>query len=191
MDARVFTRLIEIGALLAAVACLAGCPPEGGDQPVAASNPNDDGSHGEYLAASNKLFDKDVRFDIRWKVKYESQENSFDPTINVDNRQLTFNRCNRCHECGFTSAFDLAHYSTKDWHPRYHGQEWANPIYRMQAKDNSFLNDALCERIYKFLREETSTGYDFGKDTKGAVTIEVDPKTGKPVKTTRAKTAQP
>ena len=175
-------------ALLGAVLCApAGCRravPE-----VRADESGDDGSKGVYYAAPNKLYDRDVKFDIRWKVTHAPMTDTFDPATNVDNRTLAINRCDRCHECGFRDAFDLKNYNTTKWKPRIKGQDWLPSIYRMQDKNNAFLNEVIMERIYSFLRDETTVGYDEAKDKKGAVEVQIDEQ-GNPVKHERAKTPQ-
>jgi hypothetical protein len=150
-----------------------------------------DGSNGTYYAAPNKLFDRDLAFDVRWNVVHEPITKTMDPTLNVDNRQLAFNRCTQCHNggCGFNEAFDYDNYGKPNWKPRIRGQQWAQPAVRMIPKPNSFLNDVIVERIYSFLRDETTIGYDFSKDKKGAVTVETDEQ-GNPIKHERATTPQ-
>lgn len=150
-----------------------------------------DGSNGTYYAAPNKLFDRDLAFDVRWNVVHEPITKTMDPTLNVDNRQLAFNRCTQCHDggCGFNEAFDYDNYGKPNWKPRIRGQQWAQPAVRMIPKPNSFLNDVIVERIYSFLRDETTIGYDFSKDKKGAVTVETDEQ-GNPIKHERATTPQ-
>jgi hypothetical protein len=130
---------------------------------------------GEYLYAANKLFESDAPFDLRWKVKYPTKGDFFDPSINLTDRELTMERCDRCHECGFASAFDKANYGTVHWRPRIVGDDWATPVNRMQRIENAFLNEMVSTRIYTYLRDETTGVYDETADTKGAVVIEVDP----------------
>jgi hypothetical protein len=187
MRSVLFTLRALSPALLGAALCLlAGCP-HTVPQKIAEDTGN--GEKGEYYAAPNKLYDRDLVFDVRWKLTHEPQTDTFDPEVNVDNRQLAINRCDRCHECGFHQAFDMDHYGKADWHPRIKGQDWSRPAERMIAKENSFLNDLIVERIYNFLRDETTIGYDFSKDKKGAVTVDVDEQ-GNPIKHERAKTPQ-
>jgi len=166
------TRLVP--ALLAALLCaLAGCHTTT-SRTATAEQPGGDGSNGTYYAAPNKLFDRDLVFDVRWKGTHEPITDTFNPALNVDNRQLAINRCDRCHECGFHQAFDMDHYGKPGWHPLIKGQDWSRPAIRMINKENSFLNDAIVERIYTFLRDETTIGYDLKHDNKGAAIVEVD-----------------
>jgi hypothetical protein len=176
---------------LAIVSCLlltlTGCQPE---QATKASAEGD-GSRGVYLASAGKLYERDLKFDVRWKVEHKKNAESFDPTTNVDNRQLALKRCNECHnECGFDETFDLANYGKPEWSPVYKGTDWALPIRRMMDKENAFLNDVIAERIYFFLRDETTIGYDLASDPKGAVEVEVD-ESGQPIQHKRETTPQP
>jgi hypothetical protein len=186
MRAVLFTPVI---CLLLLGSALGGC--RRGIDPADVTSAADDGSQGVYYAAPNKIFEREQPFDIRWKVTHAPQVKTFDPAINVDNRTLAFNRCTNCHKtCGFERAFDFANYGKPNWEPQIKGQDWAAPAIRMIPKNNSFLNDAIVERIYTFLRDETTVGYDESKDPKGAVTVETEAD-GSPVKYERAKTPQP
>jgi hypothetical protein len=189
MRSVLFTARLASLALLAAYLCaLSGCNKYGEKNQTAEA---EDGANGTYYAAPNKLFEREQVFDVRWKVTHAPMTNTFDPAINIDNRQLAINRCTNCHDggCGFNAAFDLENYNKPGWKPKIKGQDWAAPAIRMIPKNNSFLNDVIVERIYTFLRDETTIGYDESKDTRGAVTVEVDEQ-GTPVKHERAKTPQ-
>ena len=181
------TRAIVLVLLGGMLATLAACPAA----KLAQSEASGNGSDGVYYAAPNKLFDKDGKFDIRWKVTHEPQVDTFNPATNVDSRQLAIARCTQCHECGFSTAFDLTNYNNgKAWHPKYKGEQWSTPVTRMMRQENSFVNnEVIAERIYNWLKKETTEGYDEATDTKGAVTIETDAN-GNPIQHPRAKTPQ-
>lgn len=190
MSSRLFTvRGLELVLCACGLTLLAGCPPT---SPRGATRGAEagDGSDGTYYAAANKLYDSDVNFDIRWTVTHQPPVESFDPSINIDNRQLTMARCDNCHnECGFDEAFDLANYGKPEWKPVFRGTDWARPVQRMIGKSNAFLNEQIAERIYSFLRDETTIGYDVAADPKGAVEVEVDEQ-GQPVRKDRAQVPQ-
>jgi hypothetical protein len=131
---------------------------------------------GEYKYAANKLLESGSSFDIRWKVTYPTAQDSFNPDTNLSDRNLTFERCTHCHECGFENAFDKARYGTVDWKPRIKGDDWATPLDRMSVKENAFLSEPMIvNRIYTFLRDETTGKYDVAKDDKGAHVVDLPP----------------
>lgn len=166
-SARLFSALTVMLSIVSISACAPGVPGNhaGKHAPV----------QGEYEYAANQLFETGAPFDIRWKVTYPKAADSFDPSINVSDQDLTMKRCTQCHECGFSEAFDKANYGTTAWKPRVRGTDWANPVQRMQRFENSFLNEMIATRIYTFLRDETQGKYDVATDDKGAVVIEVNP----------------
>lgn len=157
---------------LLALLVLAGCNPvapgRAGAKPAVAAS-------GEYLYAANGLFEADAPFDIRWRVKYPTAADYFDPTTNTPNRELALERCTRCHECGFAAAFDKANFGTPAWKPRIVGDDWSTPVNRMQRLENSFLNEAIATRIYTYLRDETTGVYKPEEDQRGAIVVELDP----------------
>lgn len=160
---------LELLASLAGLMLLAGCPPPAdapsiGEGSAAAKN-------NTYLAAPNKIFDGTSDFDLTWHVVYESKEKPFDPAINVTNRQMTLNRCNQCHECGFKVAFDMEHFGTPTWNPIYKADTWAPVVRRMVDMPGSFMNEQIAERIYNYLNEETQGKYDESKDPRGQNTL--------------------
>jgi hypothetical protein len=130
---------------------------------------------GKFLAGRNKLYETTSEFDLRWEVVYPETERAFNPSINVSNQELAFNRCTFCHECGFEQAFDYANYGAEDWDPQYVGQQWAAPVERMRVKEGAMLNEQVAERIYTFLRDVTLDEYDEASDPRGAIEVEVDP----------------
>jgi hypothetical protein len=158
-------------AALAALLMLAGCPPED----AGLSESAEEQASGTFLAAANKVYDDQRPFDLTWEVTYQAKKDSFDPSINVSNRELTISRCNGCHEeCGFNRAFDMEHFGTVEWNPYYKGDQWAGVVKRMSQKGSSFMNELLAERIYTYLKEETLGIYDESADPKGALTIAVE-----------------
>jgi len=166
-------------AMAAAALCicglLSGCPPET-PRVLEERQLQQQAREGEYLYAANKLFETDSKLDIRDRVTYPKLVEFMDPSTNMSNRDLTFERCKVCHrECGFEGAFDKEHYGTAEWKPRITGQGWAPVIERMRVKENSYLNEVVAERIYNYLRDETTGKYDEAADEKGALVIEVDP----------------
>ncbi|MBN2082819.1 hypothetical protein JW859_11530 [bacterium] len=159
--------LAALGLLLILLAALCGCRPRQAEEEVA----------GEYLASSSKMYGNTSNFDIRDTVVYPEavREGLGNPSINVSDKELTFNRCTWCHECGFQAAFDWEHYGTQEWSPKYTGQAWQAPIQRMMRMENSFLQEEqIAKRIYQYLRDETLGVYDEEADDKNAIIIEVD-----------------
>ncbi len=161
---------IELALWVASLLLLSGCPPPRNDNAAADANDTARAS-GTYMAAPNKIFDSASDFDLTWNVVYESKEKPFDPAINVSNRQLALNRCQQCHECGFKFAFDMEHFGTTQWQPRYKADEWSPVVKRMVDMPNSFMNEQIAERIYNYLNEETQGLYDESKDPRGGNTI--------------------
>lgn len=152
---------------------LAGCQP---DTPRVLENQRFEAKAqtGQYLYSSNKLFETDSKLDIRSTVMYPSEGDTFDPSLNLSNRELTFQRCKTCHdECGFDAGFDKEHYGTEQWNPRIKGQDWAPVVERMRMKENAFLNEVIAERVYNYLRDETTGKYNEAADTKGAIVVEL------------------
>jgi hypothetical protein len=129
---------------------------------------------GSFLVASNKLYDESSDFDLRWTAMYPKQNKSFDPSLNVSNKELSQGRCTRCHECGFRKAFDLDHYGQPTWAPVYKGNQWEPIVDRMNRKDASLLNEQVAERIFTYLRDVTLGKYDEANDNKGAIVVNVD-----------------
>jgi hypothetical protein len=171
MTTRMFVFLrLELLICLMGLALLCGCPPDSRLQTEGEPDPE-----GKFIATSNKLYDRDSPFDIRWEVEYPANEAGFDTALNVSNRQLALNRCTWCHECGFKKAFDFARYGTMQWRPRYIGQQWSDPVDRMSRDDATMLNEQVATRIYTFLRDETLGLYDESKDEKGAIVVETKP----------------
>lgn len=162
----VFKILAAVIATVLLLVWLAGCPPAQ-RQYVSAD--------GTFMAGRNRLYETSGEFDLRWEVKYPEKERGFDPSLNVSDQELAFNRCTWCHECGFEAAFDYASFGTDEWDPHYVGQEWAAPVERMRVKDGSMLNEKVAERIFKFLRDITLGVYDEEDDSKGAIEVEVTP----------------
>jgi len=159
--------LAAVGLLSVLLATLCGCPPR----------PAEEDAEGQYLASSSKMYGNKSDFDIRDKVVYPeaAREGLSNPSINVSDKELTFNRCTWCHECGFENAFDWEHYGTTEWSPQYTGQAWQAPIQRMMRMENSFIQEEeIAKRIYQYLRDETLGVYDESADDKNAVIVEVD-----------------
>jgi hypothetical protein len=98
-------------------------------------------------------------FDIRDTVVY-SDGNHFvkikDYKPNMRDQELMLYRCTWCHGCGVKEAWDLEHYGSKDWAPRYIGEEWAPIVQRMMQKENSLLQEEwIVRRIFSYLSTET------------------------------------
>lgn len=130
----------------------------------------------EYQMKQARLVDDDGDFDLRKTVIYAKTEGTtFDPSLNVSNKELTMKRCAWCHECGFPAAWDTAHLDTPEWKPRYKGQAWEPIVRRMRVMDGSMLNEEIADRIYSYLKQASNGEYDETKDTKGAVIREAKP----------------
>src|SRR5688572_28715292 len=140
---------IELTALVILLLLLCGCPPPDDGTTAGA----DGGVKGTYLAEGNKLFDAESPFDLRWTVVYPKRDEGFNPELGMSNRELAMARCTWCHECGFKDAFDYARYQSMEWKPRYVGEQWADPVRRMEGIDETMLNELVATRIYTFLRD--------------------------------------
>jgi hypothetical protein len=162
--------LFGLTVLAAGLLALAGCPP---------SQPLHPEERGTFLAAKNKLYDQNSEFDLRWNVVYPERSTQFNPSINVSNQELAFNRCTNCHECGFKPAFDYDNYGKPGWKPKYKGQQWQTIVERMNQKDGSMLNEQVANRIFMFLKDASLGKYDETADPKGALVVEVDPEQAK------------
>lgn len=151
---------------------LYGCPPP--PQP-------DVEAQGEFIAGSNKIFDRGDGFDIRDSITYPETktEGLADTRLDISGRALAMARCTWCHECGFNEVFDVPTYGTPRWKPLYHGEDWAPVVERMRRKENSLLNEVIAERIFDFLRDSTLGKYDESKDTRGGA-IRKPPAAGPP-----------
>jgi hypothetical protein len=143
---------IERFAALGLVLLLCGCPP-----PDDGSSRRADGADGTYLAEGNKLFDSEAPFDLRWTVVYPEREEGFNPELGISNRELTMARCTWCHECGFKDAFDYARYQSMEWKPRYVGEQWADPVRRMEGIDETMLNEHVATRSCAMKRWGSTT----------------------------------
>lgn len=132
-------------------------------------------TEGTYLLAANRLYEDDGDFDIRKRVVYWSpEESSFDPNTNQPTPEFTVQRCTRCHECGFSAAWDLENAGKPTWSPRYRGEAWLSIVNRMRVMENSLLNEGIAQRIYAYLRDESLGVYNPDTDSRGAVVREVD-----------------
>jgi len=135
-------------------------------------------TQGTYLVSDGKLYMSDEVFDLKDEAKYPQpkMEGLVNPTIyGITDRELTMYRCTWCHECGFKQAWDWDHYGSKDWKPRYRGEQWQPVLERMMKMENSFLHEEqIVRRIYKYLYEDSIGKYNEGTDTKGAAQVEVD-----------------
>src|SRR5438128_3993845 len=100
MDYKLFSlRTADLALTLAGLLLLAGCPPETPRTTQAELEAKQADVHGTYYSAPNKLFDQDVKFDIRWNVTHQPQTDTFNPGTNVSDRELAIMRCTHCHEC--------------------------------------------------------------------------------------------
>jgi hypothetical protein len=134
---------------------------------------------GFYQMSTNRLYEEDGDFDLRKTVIYaQTAGTSFNSDLLVSNKTLTSYRCAWCHECGFPAAWDLEHVGQPGWNPRYKGDGWQPIVQRMRVMDGSMLNEEIADRIYTYLRDESTGKYDESQDTKGAVIKEVDKVTG-------------
>lgn len=133
---------------------------------------------GTYMVSEGKLFLSDDVFDLKYQAVYPQpkQDGLTNPTIyGITDRELTMYRCTWCHECGFKQAWDWDHYGSKDWKPRYRGDQWQPVVERMMKMENALLNEEqIVRRIYKYLYDDSLGKYNEGQDTKGAVEVEVD-----------------
>jgi len=161
--------LLLMFVAFAALVTTSGCPPL---RTRSASSAAD-----TYVVEKNRLFDESSKFDVRAKLEYSEYEEAGlkDPRLDVTDRELTMLRCTWCHECGFEEAFDWPHYGSAQWQPQLVGEQWAPVVARMAELENSYLNETIAFRIYKYLRDDTTGKYDEAKDSRGAVVIEVDP----------------
>jgi hypothetical protein len=161
-------------AALAALTVFANCTP------LKSSRNNT--SDGKFEVSNASIYEQNGEFSLLDEVVYpERKEKAFDSRINVPNKYLTLgdsthaSRCTRCHECGFEEAWDMDHYQTPQWNPRYRGDEWRDVVQRMRRMDNSLINEKIADRIFSFLRDETLGTYDPLKDTGPETVIEVNP----------------
>jgi hypothetical protein len=154
--ARWFARGIVCVLLLA----LYGCPPPA---------QQDIERKGEFVAGSNKIFDRGDGFDIRDTITYPEtkSEGLTEARLDITDRALTMARCTWCHECGFNQMFDVQAFGTPRWKPIYTGEDWFPIVTRMRRMENSLLNEVIAERIFNFLRDSTTGKYDESKDQRG------------------------
>src|SRR5262249_27238260 len=116
---------------------------------------------GEYMVASDRLYQDDGAFDLRKKVVYAQTEGTtFNSDTNVSNKLLTTYRCTWCHECSFPKAWDIEHVGQPGWQPRYRGKDWEPAVRRMRVMDGSMLNEQIADRIFSYLRDESTGKYD-------------------------------
>jgi hypothetical protein len=153
-------------ALIALPMLLTSCPPS---QPLAKQEAD------TFTASKNKLCDASSEFDLRWNVTYPKGEAQFNPSLNVSDQELAFNRCTLCHECGFEKAFDYDNFGKPGWKPVYKGEQWQPIVSRMNQKEGALLNEQVSNRIYTYLHDVTLGKYDESKDDKGALVVEVNP----------------
>jgi len=146
-----------------------------------------DNSKGKFEVSNASIYEQNSEFSLLDEVVYPKQtEKTFDSRINVPDKYLTLGdatrsvRCTRCHECGFEQAWDMDHYQTPDWNPRYRGDEWKPVVQRMRAMENSLINEKIADRIFNFLRDETLGKYDPTEDTGPQAVVEVEPGTAAP-----------
>jgi hypothetical protein len=96
-------------------------------------------------------------FDIREAVVYPPAV-SGKPSDDVDTvswKTLARYRCTWCHDCGFKTAWDYAHFRIAGWNPKYRGAAWRPVVERMRSKEGAMLNDELAQRIADYLRDES------------------------------------
>ena len=159
-------KLFHLATVALTAILITGCPP---------NKPLDAQEEGTFVVSRNKLYDQSSDFDLRWTAVYPKKEEGFNPSINVSNQELTFNRCTSCHECGFKPAFDYDNYGKPGWDPRYTGQQWTTIVERMNQKEGSMMNEQVAQRVFTFLRDSTLGQYDETTDPGGAIVVEVDP----------------
>jgi hypothetical protein len=155
-----YGRWLLRGVVCVALLALYGCPP-----PPA----QDLERKGEFIAGTNKIFDRGDGFDIKDSITYPETktEGLVNASLDITDRALTMARCTWCHECGFNEMFDTPAYGNPRWKPLYTGEDWFPVVTRMRRMENSLLNEVIAERIYNFLRDSTTGKYDESKDKRG------------------------
>lgn len=173
MDRALFNPLLCLLALLA-LALAANCTP--------LKSSREASGEGKFEVNNSSLYEQSGEFSLLDEVVYpELDYKPFDSRISVTNKYLALgsdtrnSRCTRCHECGFERAWDMEHYGTEEWNPRYVGEQWKPVVQRMRLLENSLINEKIADRIYSFLRDETLGVYDEAADRGAEVVVDIDP----------------